>query len=166
MADLDVRPARHEDLPALTEIYAQAVATGRSTGDLSVPDAAAQERWFAGHRPDRAPVYVAEAEGAVLGYNALSLYRGGRAAFGRTRETSFYVHNSVQRRGVASALLDHVLGECPGLGVDSLITFVLARNRPSIAFLEAYGFELWGRLPALAVMPGGTCDHLIFGRRV
>lgn len=162
----NMRLARQEDLPALTAIYGQAVRTGRATGDLETPGPEQQRDWFAAHHPDRDPVYVAEHSGQVVGYNALSVYRGGRGAFRRTRETSYYVDPSWHRRGVASRLMDHVLAECVRLQVRSLITFVLAHNEASVAFLDSCGFRLWGRLPALAEIDGEVYDHLILGRRV
>lgn len=164
--DYQIRLAAPDDLPALTSIYDQAVRTGRSTGDLETPDEEHQRRWLHAHHADRDPVYVASCAGRVVGYNALSLYRGGRGAFRRTRETSYYVDSDWHRRGVASRLMEHVLAECRRLQLRSLITFVLAHNEASLAFLHKQGFRLWGSLPDIAEIGGCRYDHLILGRRV
>ena len=156
---LNLRTALPADLPALVSIYNEAIASRAATGHLEPFTVAEREAWFAGHQQAATPLFVAEVEGQVAGYATLSAYRG-------CREISYYVAGTFRRRGVASALLDHAVEACPGLGVDLLLTFVLAHNDSSVAFLERRGFTCWGRLPGVAVIDGKRCDHVIHGRRL
>lgn len=164
---MKIRNAEPADLRQIVEIYNQAVPGRIATGDTEPLDPGSRQGWFRGFLPGRNPLFVAEdAGGAVAGYNALSLYRGGRPAFHRTRETSYYVHRDHRRCGVASALMEHVLARCPGLGVNALVAFVMAHNRASIAFLERFGFRRWGELPGIAEFDGVAHDHALYGRAV
>ncbi len=161
-----LRHAVRADLPALVAIYNAAIARRNATGHLEPFDVAGREAWFLGHLRAETPLYVAELDGEVVGYATLAPYRGGRGAFAGCREVSYFVAAEWQRRGVASALLEHVVAACPALGVDVLLAFLLAHNLPSIAFLEHHGFACWGRLPGVAHIDGATWDHVIYGRRL
>jgi phosphinothricin acetyltransferase len=158
-----VRPAEHGDLPALVAIYNEAIARRHATGHLEPFDVAGREAWFAGHQQPATPLFVAEVDGEVAGYATLAAYRGGRGAFAACREVSYFVAVGRQRQGVASRLLAHVRAACPALGVEVLLAFLLAHNRPSIAFLEHHGFACWGRLPGIARIDGQAWDHLVYG---
>ncbi|RLA36876.1 MAG: hypothetical protein DRR03_03345 [Gammaproteobacteria bacterium] len=102
----------------------------------------------------------------LSGYVTLSTYRGGRGAFAGCREISYYVAGAFRRRGVASALLEHAVDACAELGVDLLLTFALAHNDASVAFLERHGFDCRGRSPGVAVINGQCFDHVIHGRHL
>ncbi len=164
---MKIRAAEPSDLFRIVEIYNQAVPGRISTGDTEPLDPDTQQGWFRGFLPGRNPIFVAEDDdGSVAGYNALSLYRGGRPAFCHTLETSYYVDERSRRRGVATALMEHVLQQCPALGVKTLLAFVMEHNRASIAFLERFGFKRWGRLPGIADFGGVEYDHTLYGKRV
>jgi phosphinothricin acetyltransferase len=160
---LIIRTARPSDLARINAIYNQAVTTRKATGDLQPLSLSEHEAWLEDHPEESSPVLVAEEDGRVLGYNSLSFYRGGRGAFATTRETSYYIDPAHHRLGIATALMHRVYRSCPALGVDTLITFVLANNDSSIAFLEKEGFTLWGVLPAIARLGGAPVDHHIYG---
>ncbi len=84
-----IRLAHIDDLPAIVEIYNQAIQTKQSTGDtqpLRVEDRVA---WFHEHHPEKYPIFVAEEAGVVVGWCSLSAYRQGRAAFRHTAEISY-----------------------------------------------------------------------------
>lgn len=162
----NIRMATHDDLPRLVEIYNQAIELRNATGDLEPFTIAEREGWFASHDPARAPIHVAELDGRVVGYNTLTNYREGRAAFRHAMETSYFVDAAARRRGVASALLADTMGSCAALGVTMLVCYLLDHNLPSRRFLERHGFALWGTLPGAGRIDGVERAHLIYGRRV
>jgi len=163
---LKLRAAVHDDLPALVSIYNEAIASRVATGHLEPLTVAEREAWFAGHQQPATPLFVTELEGQVAGYVTLSAYRGGRGAFAGCREISYYVAGAFRRRGIASALLEHAVDACAELGVELLLTFALAHNDASVAFLEQHGFDCWGRLPGVAIIDGQCFDHVIHGRHL
>lgn len=161
-----IRVAQTADLPAIVDIYNQAIASGRSTGDtqrLRVEDRMA---WLQEHHPDQYPIFVAEADGHTMGWCSLSAYRAGRGAFRRTREISYYIDLAHQRRGIATALIEHALAACPALEIKTLLAIVLEFNDASIRLLEKLGFARWGYLPRVADFAGHEVGHLYYGRHV
>jgi L-amino acid N-acyltransferase YncA len=163
---MKIRIAEAEDLGALTEIYNQAIAAGRKTGDLARFSAAERRPWFDDHPPETYPIFVAQEDGRVVGYLSLSAYRPGRAALRRTAEVGYYVRDGHQRRGIASRLLGHGIRACPSLGIKTLIAIVLDANPASIALLEKSGFEKWGFLPGVAEFDGDEVGHLYYGLKI
>ena len=73
MTDIFIRTATPDDLPGITRIYNQAVLTTTATFDIEPKTVEEQRGWFQGH-DERHPIIVAIAEGAVVGWAALSPY--------------------------------------------------------------------------------------------
>ena len=165
-AELRIRAPGRADLPALVAIYNEAIARRNATGHLEPFAVAEREAWFASHLNPETPLFIAEVDGRVAGYATLAAYRGGRGAFARCREVSYFVAADRQRRGIASALLAHVRSACSGLGVEVLLALLLAHNAPSIAFLEKWGFERWGLMPGVAEVDGNRWGHVTYGRHL
>jgi len=66
-----IREATITDLPAITEIYNEAVLTTDATFDNEPKTIEQQQVWFAGH-DKRHPILVAEMGGSVVGWASLS----------------------------------------------------------------------------------------------
>lgn len=161
-----IRVAGAHDLPAFVAIYNEAVADRFATADLDPVTVGDRAAWLEAHDPKIHPIYVCERDGEVVGYCSLSVYRGGRAAVRRTAEISYYVARSARRQGIGRALVEHATREAPVLGFRVLFAIVLDRNAASIGLMEATGFSLWGRLPAVAEIEGQIVDHLYYGRLI
>lgn len=161
-----IRLAKIEDLEKMTVIYNQAISTQYATGDTEPVDYKKQLAWFQTHFPHKNPIFVAEMDGKVIGYNYLSDYRGGRLAFRFTMETSYYIEQHYQRKGVASKLMEQVIAFCQQNGIKNLIAFVMEHNKPSIKFLQKQGFQQWGLLPRIADFDSIEYNHTIYGKRI
>jgi ribosomal protein S18 acetylase RimI-like enzyme len=83
------------------------------------------EKWMRETVIPRQQVWVAEIDGAVVGY--ASLYEGFL--------TNLYVHPSHQRRGIGGALLTEVKKSAP----DGFRFWVFQANRDAIRFYERHG---------------------------
>ncbi len=83
---LTVRRATLDDLPAITEIYNEAVLTTVATFDTQPKTDEEQRGWFERHGP-RHPILVAELDGVVVAWASLSEW-GRTAAPTRTRPRS------------------------------------------------------------------------------
>ena len=164
--DTEIRIAVEEDVPAITEIYNQAIELRSATADLEPVSIDSRRQWLAGHDPAEYPVYVAESEGRLTGWCSLSAYRPGRMALRQTAEISYYIHEEHRGRGLGSRLIAHALGQCPGLGFKAVFAILLDLNDASVAILEKHGFKKWGHLPDVANFGDVECGHLYYGRRV
>ncbi len=163
---MTIRLAREDDLPAIVEIYNQAIQTKHSTGDTQPVTVTDRRAWFEEHPPGKYPIYVAEEDGHVVGWCSLSAYRPGRGAFRHTAEISYYIAFSHHRRGIASALVEYAMAACPDLQIKHLFAIVLEGNAASLKLLEKMGFEQWGYLPRVADFDGREVGHLYYGRHV
>ncbi len=68
---ISVRAAAVSDVPAITEIYNEAILTTDATFDTETKSVESQEGWFKSH-DGRHPVLVAEVDGKVVGWASLS----------------------------------------------------------------------------------------------
>ncbi len=161
-----IRIATEADIPALTEIYNQAIVTRFQTADLSPVKEADRRAWLASHDPTHYPVFVAAENSEVVGYCSLSPYRAGREALNATAEISYYLHADHQGQGIGSALIEHAISACPALGIKNLFAILLDVNTYSVGILKKFGFEQWGHMPGVAEIDGQTVGHLYYGRKI
>ena len=159
-----VRLASPEDLPAIVDIYNEAVDDRFATADLRPVTVSDRKPWFDAHDPSSFPIYVFEDQGTVRGWCSLSSYRSGREAVLGTAEISYYVGRGSRNRGVGTALVQSAVLSAPQLGKRVLFGILLERNQASIRLMQRCGFELWGRLPDVALIDGVLVSHLYYGR--
>jgi phosphinothricin acetyltransferase len=165
-APVTIRTATIDDLASIVAIYNEAVEQRFATADLEPVTVDQRSQWFHEHDPASLPIYVADHERAVAGWCSLSAYRPGRAALRRTAEISYYVSGPVRGRGVGTALVHHTIEQAPRLGKHVLFGILLEKNAASVRLLKKCGFELWGRLPDVALINGELVSHVYYGRNV
>ncbi len=163
---VNLRIAKANDLPAIVEIYNQAVATKQATAELTPVSVKGRKDWFAEHTAEQYPIFVAETGGAVVGWCSLSQYRPGRLALRYTAEISYYIHVEYRRMGIGSQLVSHVIEQSKTREIKTLVAILLDINIGSIRLLEKLGFTKWGELPRVADFDGKECGHLYYGLRV
>ena len=161
-----IRVATFDDLPNIVEIYNQAVPTHRSTANTTPVTVEGRKTWFQEHKPDKHPIYVAEADGKVVGWCSLSVYRPGRSALRFTAEISCYVDGDSQQRGVGRELIRHALEASPSLGIRNIVAVLIDRNEASRKLVEKLGFQQWGYLPRVLDFDGRECGEFYYGKRV
>ncbi|NQU33982.1 MAG: N-acetyltransferase family protein [Bacteroidetes bacterium] len=164
--NIKIRPALFEDLTSIVTIYNQAIRSRKATGNLWEFTVKQRVEWFKKHNLDEFPIYVAELNGEVVGYVNLSEYRSGREAMSKIAEVSFFLDDEHKRKGIGSALLEHVIKDCSRIEKNTLLAFLLDVNIESIKLLSKYGFSEWGRLPATINIDDKVHDHLIYGLKV
>jgi phosphinothricin acetyltransferase len=163
---MEIRIAELDDLPAIVDIYNQAVPTFRSTARTSPVTVDERKNWFQEHEPQEHPIFVAKLDGRVIGWCSLSVYRPGRPALRFTAELSYYVDTTHQRQGVGSELVAHALEVGPTLGIKNIVAVLIDRNDASRKLLEKLGFQKWGYLPRVLDFNGQECGEFYYGKRV
>jgi L-amino acid N-acyltransferase YncA len=161
-----IRIATDADLPEIVDIYNQAITLRTATADTSPITVESRRVWMQGHTPEQYPVYVAEANGSVVGWCSLSPYRPGRMALRHTAEISYYIDERHRGRGFGSGLIPHAIDDCPRLGIKTLFAIILDTNQGSTQLLEKFGFQKWGHMPKVADFDGDECGHLYYGVRI
>lgn len=164
--NLLIREATEADLPAIVDIYNQSVPGGWSTADTRPITVESRRAWFHQFDPARRPIWVAEVDGKVVATAYLSSFYGGRPAYDSTAEISTYVATAYHRRGVGRRLKGFVIGQCPRLGVTTLLSMHFDHNQATRRLNESFGFEQLGHLTEIAEVQGQKRGLMIWGLRI
>jgi len=157
---MNLRPATVDDVPAITEIYNEAIRTTTATFDTEEKSLADRQQWFAAHGP-RHPIIVAECDGKVAGYACLTEW-SDRCAYSDTAETSFYVHSEYRGRGIGRQLKVALIEEARRLKYHTLIARVAEGSVESQHLNEAAGFVLVGTMKEVGRKFGRLLDVHIY----
>ncbi len=141
---LTLRTAIADDLPALADIYNEAVAHSVSTFDVEPQPPELFAERVASTRPGD-HVVVAEERGRVIGMAYAATYRP-RPAYDGTRETSVYLAPDARGRGLGRALYEELLARVDADGIHVCLAVIAQPNAASEALHEALGFERVGTL--------------------
>ena len=143
MSEFTIRLATENDLEAIRAIYNYYVVHSTCTYQLELDTAEERLAWF--RNRDRAvhPVTVAEADGEVIGWAALSRWNT-RAGYAKTAEASVYIHHEHHRRGLGKALLLDLVARAKAAGLHTIIGGASSDQTASLALQTAAGFVTVG----------------------
>jgi phosphinothricin acetyltransferase len=159
LSDVSIRPANDADAPALAEIYNHYIATSTATFDTEPKTAEERRAWLAA-RSDRHPVFVAQRDGAVIGFGALTQW-SARPAWGDTVEVAVYLSDGETGRGLGGLLLKRLIAAAREVGHHALIAQVVGDNGPSLAIMEREGFTRVGTLREVGYKFGSRLDVVL-----
>ncbi|MBN8489198.1 MAG: N-acetyltransferase [Burkholderiales bacterium] len=165
MPELLIRPSTDADLSAITAIYAQAVLHGTGTFELEPPDEAEMARRRADVLGKGLPWLVAQGvDGSVLGYAYANHFRP-RLAYRFCLEDSIYLSPQAQGRGIGTALLAELVGQCEARGARQMLAVIGdSANAGSIGVHRRLGFEHTGVLKASGWKFGRWLDVVLMQR--
>ncbi|HEX6981894.1 MAG TPA: GNAT family N-acetyltransferase [Balneolaceae bacterium] len=155
-----ITKARLEYLPAINEIYNQAVAEGLKTAHTNPTSLEERRDWFKKYPCDRYPVFVYLTDQKPAGWLSVSPYRFGREALDTVVEVSYYIDYNHHGKGIASQLMDHAIDFCSQSKYRILVAILISGNEPSIGLLKKFGFQEGGRIPGAIQYQGEVRDHL------
>ncbi len=155
-----VRIATAADAEATAAIYNAEVLGAMTTFDLVPRTVRAQQGWLAGHGGVY-PAVVAEVDGGVLGFGALSPYRN-RPAYATTVEDSVYVDEGARGQGTGRAILTRLTELARSGGFHTVIAHIAGDNDASVALHQACGFALVGVEREIGRKFGTWLDVAIF----
>ena len=161
-----IRRATLADIPAITDIYNEAILTTLATFDIEIKSIADQEQWFRSH-DKRHPVLVAVLDGGApaerraIGWASLTQWSDRRAYHG-TAEASFYVNSQFRHQGIGRKLLDAIIAEARRVKLHSLLGRVAEGSDESLHLSYAAGFVLVGTLKEVGSKFGRLLDvHML-----
>ncbi|MGX7704449.1 N-acetyltransferase family protein [Methylobacterium sp. Gmos1] len=159
-----LRRCEEADIPAVTAIYAHAVATGRASFELAPPDAAEMGRRRAEIVAGGHPYLVAERAGVVAAYAYAGPYRT-RPAYRGTVETSVYVRPDQIGLGLGRRLLERLIAEATASGFRQMVAVIGdSHNAASIALHAGLGFQHVGVLRSVGWKHGTWLDTVLMQR--
>jgi phosphinothricin acetyltransferase len=154
--ELAIRPATLDDLPAITDIYNQAILHTVATFDTETKTAEGQRGWFEQHG-EKHPILVAVQEGGVVGWASLSLW-SDRCAYSDTAEVSLYIDERHRGKGIGRQLSEAIIKAGHNAGLHTLVARITEGNAASIHIAESQGFEHIGVMREVGRKDGRLLD--------
>lgn len=151
-----IRKAQETDLPAITDIYNDAIRHGTATFDTEEKTPENRRLWLAQHS-QKYPVVVALINETVVGWASLSRW-SERAAYDDTAEISVYIHRDFRGRGIGRQLMQQVLEQGRQGGLHTVISRITQGNEISIYLHTQMGFETVGVLKQVGKKFGQLLD--------
>lgn len=160
-----IRDATEADLPAILEIYNDAVANTTAIWNETLVDLANRRDWFAARQARGFPVLVADEDGVVKGYASYGDWRAFEG-FRHTVEHSVYVHREARGEGIGRLLMRELITRAASNGIHVMIACVEAGNAASIRLHETLGFRLTGTFQEVGIKFGRWLDLACLELRV
>ncbi len=142
---MTIRPAILNDLPAIQAIFNHEILHSTAIYAYAIYSEAEMAKWLTQKMTQNLPVIIAEADGQCLGFATYGPFRL-KPAYQYTAEHTVYTHKDHRKKGVATALMLHLIGLAKNNGIHSLIGGIDADNHSSIYFHEQLGFNTVGHL--------------------
>jgi L-amino acid N-acyltransferase YncA len=161
---MQVRPATRADLPAILDIYNEAVLNTTASYDYEPRTIEHRAAWFDAHTKERLPIFVAvDAESRVIGWSSLSRYHD-RKGYQFTVENSVYVAAPRRGQGVGALLLPPLIESAQSLGLRAIIAAIDAQNAASIRLHARFGFIEVGNFKQVGFKFGRWLDVVYMER--
>ncbi len=137
-----VRPATEDDLPAILDIYNDAILNTTATFDTE-PQTLEEKRQWLCETSYPYVVLVAERGGQIVGWASLRRFRP-KTAYRYTGENSVYVRRDCHAEGIGTALMRTLLEEAAENGFHTIIAGIAGDNPASVQLHRRFGFEVVG----------------------
>ena len=138
---MTIREAVRQDLPAILEIYNEAVRTTTATYDYESRTLEQRMTWFEDHQLQNYPVFVAEfAPGQVVGWSSLNRYHD-RMGYRFSTENSIYVAAASRGEGIGKQLMAPLIQAAQHRNLHAILAGIDAENSVSIRLHASFGFE-------------------------
>ncbi len=153
----DATSADAEGINAILNYYVE-----NSTATFITEPQTLEDRlsWLKAHGTSH-PAVVAEEQGRVVAWGALSSFRA-RAAYKHTVELSVYVHHEFHRHGLGRAVVTELLFRARKAGHHVVVGGCCSESVASIALLEAFGFSRVGQFHQVGRKFGRWLDVVFY----
>lgn len=139
--EIHVRKAYAGDLPAILDIYNDAVISTTASYDYEPRTLEHRTAWFEDHQKNDLAVFVAEdAVGRILGWSALNRFHD-RMGYRFTLENSIYVATNSRGCGIGKLLLAPLIEAARQRSAHAILAAIDASNEASIRLHAGFGFE-------------------------
>ena len=156
---MKLRPFQKEDFTAVSNIYAQGIATGIATFETEIPD---WETWNKKYI-DTCRI-VATIDEVVTGYAILS-QASKRKVYKGVAEVSVYVGSEYQGQGTGKKLLKELIRQSEIHDFWTLQAGIFSENKASIELHKKCGFRVVGIREKIGRLNGKWFDNYFLERR-
>ncbi len=153
-----IRDAAEADLPALRNIFNDAVLNTTAIWMDNVVDLANRQAWFAARAQQGYPILVAEnADGEVVGYASFGDWRPFDG-FCHTVEHSVYIRVDQRGKGLGPQLLTALIERAKACDKHVMVAAIESGNAASIGLHQRLGFTITGQMPQVGCKFGRWLD--------
>jgi phosphinothricin acetyltransferase len=154
---VQVRTANDTDLPAILEIYNDAIMNTTAVYDYEPHTLEMRKQWFRIKEAQGYPVFVAEDNGRVVGFSSIGPWRVW-AAYKYSVENSIYVAADQRGKGIGKKLLEPLIEAAKQLDLHAIIAGIDATNEVSIKLHRGFGFTEAGQFKQVGFKFGRWLD--------
>ena len=155
---MNIRDALETDLPALRDIFNDAVLHTTAIWMDDVVDLANRQAWFAARAQQGYPILVAEnATSEAVGYASFGDWRPFDG-FCHTVEHSVYVRADQRGNGLGPQLMAALIERAKACGKHVMVAAIESGNAASIHLHERLGFVTTGQMPQVGRKFGRWLD--------
>ncbi|MGE6743360.1 N-acetyltransferase family protein [Allorhizobium pseudoryzae] len=156
-AALIIRDAAPSDLPAILDIYNDAVANTTAIWNETLVDLDNRKAWHQARLERGFPVLVAEVEGRIAGYASYGDWRAFEG-FRHTVEHSVYIEKDHRGGGIGKALMQALVERARKGGIHVMVGCIESGNTGSIRLHQSLGFREVGRFSEVGIKFGRWLD--------
>ena len=152
-----IRDATEHDLPAIRDIYNDAVLNTTAIWNEQPVDLANRQAWFAARAEQGYPILVVADDSGVLGYASFGDWRPFEG-FRHTVEHSVYVRDDQRGKGLGPLLMAALIERARGCGKHVMVAAIESGNAASVRLHERLGFVVTGQMPQVGIKYGRWLD--------
>lgn len=160
---MEIRPATLADLPGITAIYNDVLATSTAIYSETPSTLALRRAWLEDRQGRGYPVLVAAGGPEIHGFASFGDFRAW-PGYRYTVEHTVHVRADRRRTGVGRALVAALLEPARALGKHAMLGAIDADNAPSLRLHEQLGFERVAHLPEVGRKFGRWLDLVLVQR--
>jgi len=152
-----IRDALESDLPALRDIFNDAVRNTTAIWMDDEVDLTNRQAWFAARAQQGYPILVAEQAGEVLGYASFGDWRPFDG-FCHTVEHSVYIRADQRGKGLGPLLMAELIARARACDKHVMVAAIESGNAASIRLHQRLGFTITGQMPQVGRKFGRWLD--------
>ena len=134
-----IRDCGESDLPAILEIYNEAILNTTALFEYKIFTAERVGEWFKKKKENNFPVFVASAGDNTAGFGTYGHFRD-RPAYKYTVESTVYVHTNYRGQGIGKSMVSSLVGHAIKNDLHTIIAGIEATNMNSIRLHKGLGF--------------------------
>lgn len=152
-----IRDALHGDLPAIRDIYNDAVLNTTAIWNEQAVDLGNRQAWFSARQAQSYPILVAVDGDHLVGYASFGDWRPFEG-FRHTVEHSVYVRNDQRGKGLGPHLMEALIERAKTCNKHVMVAAIESGNQASIRLHERLGFITTGQMPQVGTKFGRWLD--------
>jgi L-amino acid N-acyltransferase YncA len=139
MTTISIRDAHNDDLPAILDIYNDAILTTTAVYSEKPHTPEMRQQWYSERIGNNFPVFVAEEGGEIVGFSSFGHFRAW-PCYRYTVEISVYVKAEGRGKGIGKLLIHPLIERAREMNMHAIIAGINSDNEVSLKLHRGLGF--------------------------